>query len=185
MSGRRVTETSVIIILGWNDEDDRLLAEKVRNMAKANDKVSFKARLNKFDWAQIAFKNYSPKDCENRFNTHMKHVRRHRNLNEIAVDIETYIKQKSKVKKPCNSYQLFMMDQVRKIKNSEDFVSKQWHGLDAGYISYANCFQLFQTVKMKTMGKQYRELPVEEKAIYEHKAKQLMKEYLAKKAELT
>lgn len=107
-------------IVGWNSHDDRTLVIKVKSMTKTNDKVSFKARLKQFDWSKIAFQNYSAKDCEDRFNTLMKHVRRHRNLNEIAVDIETVM---IKVKKPLNSYQLFIQDQLSKATDNRDFVS--------------------------------------------------------------
>lgn len=88
-------------------------------MSKTNDKVSFKTRLKQFDWKKIAFQNYSAKDCEDRFNVLMKPVRRHRNLNDIAVDIETTI---TKVKKPLNSYQLFVQDQLSKVTSDGDFV---------------------------------------------------------------
>lgn len=89
-------------------------------MSRVNDKVSFKSRLKQFDWNKIAFQNYSAKDCKDRFNILMKHVRRHRNLNEMAVDIEITM---TKVKKPLNSYQLFIKDQLSKVTTTGDFVS--------------------------------------------------------------
>lgn len=109
-------------IVGWHSQDDRTLVEKVKSISKANDRVSFKARLKHFDWNKIAFQNYSAKECEDRFNTLMKCVRQHRNLNEIAVDIETTMT-KSKLKKPLNSYQLFVQDQLSKVTTTGDFVS--------------------------------------------------------------
>lgn len=107
-------------IIGWNSQDDRTLVVNVKTATKANDKVSYTARLKQFDWNKIAFQNYSAKECENRFNTLMKQVRRQRNLNEIAVDIEAYV---TKVKKPLNAYQLFMKEQLSKVTTSGEFVS--------------------------------------------------------------
>lgn len=74
------------------------------------------------NWSDIAFKSYTPDECEKRFKSHLKHVRRYRNLNEIATDIETNIK-KCPLKKPLNSYQLFIQDQLTNVKSSGDFVS--------------------------------------------------------------
>lgn len=73
-------------------------------------------------WQDIAFKSYSAYDCEKRFQSHLKNVRRYRNLNEIATDIETNIK-KCPLKKPLNSYQIFIQDQLTNVRSSGDFVS--------------------------------------------------------------
>lgn len=108
--------------VGWHSQDDRTLVEKVKSISKPNDKVNFKIRLKQFDWAQIAFQNYSAKECEDRFNTLMKCVRPHRNLNEIAADVEITLT-KSKLKKPLNSYQLFVQEQLTKVTTTGDFVS--------------------------------------------------------------
>lgn len=107
---------------GWNSNDDRMLVRKIKDFSKTNDKISFKARLKHVDWGEIAFKHYSPKDCEDRFNMHMKQVRLFRTLNEIAVDIETKIN-KCPLKRPLNSYQLFIQEQLLDVKYSGDFVS--------------------------------------------------------------
>lgn len=84
--------------------------------------MSYKTRLKQLDWKTIAFKGYSADDCEQRFQNHLKHVRRHRNLSEITADIEINIK-KCPVKKPLNAYQLFVQDQLTNVKTSGDFVS--------------------------------------------------------------
>lgn len=109
-------------LLGWSSEDDRELVQKVKSTSKDTDKVSYKTRLKQLNWNNIAFKSYSGDECEKRFQTHLKRVRRHRNLNEIATDIEANIK-KCPLKKPLNSYQLFIQDQLANVKSSGDFVS--------------------------------------------------------------
>lgn len=109
-------------MIGWSSDDDRELIEKVKSISKSNDKVNYKTRLKQMNWVEIAFKNYTPEKCEKRFMDHLKHVRRHRTLNEIAVDIETNIK-KCPIKKPLNSYQIFVKDQLMNATTSGDFVS--------------------------------------------------------------
>lgn len=95
---------------------------KVKSDAKSTDKVNYKTRLSRFNWDAIAFKNHSGDDCEKRFKYHLKSVRRHRNLCEIVTDIEENIK-KCPIKKPLNSYQLFVQSQLLNVKSSGDFVS--------------------------------------------------------------
>lgn len=73
------------------------------------------------EWSDIAFKGHTPKDCEHRFNNHLKNVRRHRNLKEVVTDIEENIK-RCPLKKPLNSYQIFIQDQLAHATTSGDFV---------------------------------------------------------------
>lgn len=110
--------------IGWSSDDDRELVQKVKSTSKENDKVSFKTRLKQLKWTTIAFKNYSADDCKKRFDSHLKHIRKHRNLSEIATDIEANIK-KCPLKKPLNSYQLFVQEQLANVKSSGDFVSEE------------------------------------------------------------
>lgn len=107
---------------GWSSDDDRELIHKVKVTSSEKDKVNFKTRLKQMKWAQIEFKNHSAEDCQNRFAFHLKGVRQYRNLNEIATDIEINIK-KCPLKKPLNSYQLFIQEQLASVQNSGDFVS--------------------------------------------------------------
>lgn len=111
--------------IGWSSDDDRELVQKVKSTAKENDKLNFKTRLNRVDWNGIAFKAYTPEECKSRFNAHLKNVRHWRTLSEIAADIEANIK-KCPLKKPLNSYQLFVQEQLANVKSSGDFVSIQW-----------------------------------------------------------
>lgn len=111
-----------LIFVGWSSDDDRELVQKVKSTSKENDRVNFKTRLKQMNWQTIAFKTYSPEDCEKRFNSHLKNVRRYRNLCEIATDIEANI-QKCPLKKPLNSYQLFVQEKLANVKSSGDFVS--------------------------------------------------------------
>lgn len=83
--------------------------------------MNYKTRMKQLNWKDIAFKEHTGEDCENRFKNHLKNVRRHRNLNEIVTDIETNIK-KCPVKKPLNSYQIFIQDQLSNATTSGDFV---------------------------------------------------------------
>lgn len=78
--------------------------------------------MKQINWTEIAFKQHSPKDCEERFNFHLRRVRRHRNLNEIVVDIETNIKESSPETR-LSAYQLFVQEQLSSATSSEDFVS--------------------------------------------------------------
>lgn len=106
----------------WNNDDDRSLVEKIKATLKENDNVNFKTRLKQVDWKHIAFKKYSAKDCENRFNAHVKRVRRYRNLEEIVVDIETNIK-KARAGEGLSAYHVFVQEQLSKATTSGDFVS--------------------------------------------------------------
>lgn len=111
--------------IGWSSDDDRELVQKVKSTAKKeNDKVNYKTRLNQVDWNGIAFKAYTPEECKSRFYSHLKNVRHWRTLSEIAIDIEANIK-KCPLKKPLNSYQLFVQEQLANVKSSGDFVSIQ------------------------------------------------------------
>lgn len=114
------------ICLDWSSDEDRELVEKVKATSKDTDKVSYKTRLKQLNWNEIAFKSYSADDCEKRFQGHLKHVRRHRNLSEISEDIAANIK-KCKLKKPLNSYQLFVQDRLTNVQSSGDFVSNLYN----------------------------------------------------------
>lgn len=94
--------------------------------AKPNDKVQYKTRLKQLDWSNIAFKNFSAEDCAKRFEKHLKNVRHHRNLDEIVTDVQANLK-KCPVKKPLNSYQLFIQEQLTAAEYSGDFVSFLQH----------------------------------------------------------
>lgn len=106
---------------GWSSDDDRELVEKVKSISKINDRVNYKTRLKQVNWSDIAFKTHTAEDCSKRFTDHLKNVRRHRNLNEVVTDIETNIK-KCPIKKPLNSYQIFIQDQLTSVTSSGDFV---------------------------------------------------------------
>lgn len=121
---------------GWSSDDDRELVEKVKSTSASTDKVNYKTRLKQMNWNNIAFKNYTAEDCEKRFTDHLKSVRRHRNLNEIAVDIEANIK-KCPIKKPLNSYQIFVQEQLANVTTSGDFVGFRME------IIYVHSLQLF------------------------------------------
>lgn len=122
-------------IIGWSSDDDHELVEKVKSTAKENDKVNYKTRLRQMDWKEIAFKNYTAEDCEKRFTDHLKHIRRYRNLSEVVVDIEANIK-KCPLKKPLNSYQLFVKDQLMNATTSGDFVRFFLTLIKTGFRSY-------------------------------------------------
>lgn len=94
----------------------------MKAILKENDKATYRTRLKQVDWKEIAFKKYSAKDCEDRFNVHLKRVRRYRNLNEIVVDIETNIK-KARSGEGLSAYHVFVQEQLSKATTSGDFVS--------------------------------------------------------------
>lgn len=106
----------------WNSDDDRALIEKVKAISEANDKLSYKTRIKQIDWKEIAFKKYSPEDCEKRFNTHLKGVRRCRNLNEIVIDMEINLKKK-RSGETLTAYHFFVKEQLLSAKTCGDFVS--------------------------------------------------------------
>lgn len=108
--------------IDWSSDEDHTLVEKVKSISKQNDKMNYKSRLKQINWLDIAFKKHTAEDCEKRFMDHLKKVRRHRNLNEIAGDIEVNIT-KCPIKKPLNSYQIFIRDQLTNTTSSGDFVS--------------------------------------------------------------
>lgn len=111
-----------IQFLAWGSDDDRALMEKVKAISNANDKANFKTRLKQVNWKQIAFKKFSPKDCEDRFNSHLRRVRRYRTLNEIIDDIEVNIK-KSRAAEGLSAYHVFVKEQLANAKSGIDFVS--------------------------------------------------------------
>lgn len=78
--------------------------------------------MAKLDWDAIAFKKYSAVECLERFKKYVKCVRRVRNLNEIVDDVEAHIN-RCPIKKPLNSYQIFIKDQLSTIRSCGDFVS--------------------------------------------------------------
>lgn len=100
----------------------------MKALTKANDKVNFKTRLTQLDWSGVAFKNHSSNDCEKRFKCHLKSVRRYRTLSEIVTDVEANIK-KCPIKKPLNSYQLFIQDKLASVTSEGDFVCINWNTL--------------------------------------------------------
>lgn len=108
-------------IVDWTSDDDRLLVEKIKATLKENDNANYKTRLKQIDWKQIAFKKYSGKNCEDRFNDHLKRVRRHRILKEIVIDVETNIKKARG--EGLSAYHVFVQEQLSKATTSEDFVS--------------------------------------------------------------
>lgn len=113
---------SNIILIGWSSDDDRELIQKVKSTSKENDKVNYRTRLKQLNWSNVAFKTYNGDECKKRFTSHLKNVRKYRTMNEIVTDIEANIK-KTVLKKPLNSYQLFVQEQLANVKSSGDFVS--------------------------------------------------------------
>lgn len=111
-----------IKFVDWTNDDDRLLVERIKATLKENDNVNFKTRLKKIDWKQIAFKKYSASNCEDRFETHVKRVRRFRILKEIVVDVEENIK-KARAGEGLSAYHVFVQEQLSKATSSADFVS--------------------------------------------------------------
>lgn len=174
--------------IGWSSDDDRELVQKVKSTAKKeNDKVNYKTRLNQVDWNGIAFKAYTPEECKSRFYSHLKNVRHWRTLSEIAIDIEANIK-KCPLKKPLNSYQLFVQEQLANVKSSGDFVSIQCAILIFVQMYLLTwsffCFQL-KSETMKNLASRYKNLPDEERAVYKSRAEKLSLEYKIKKGEYT
>lgn len=108
--------------IDWNSDDDHELVIKVKALTKDTDKTNYKTRLTQFDWSGVTFKNHSSEDCKKRFKCHLQKVRRFRTFYEIVDDIETNIKQ-CPIKRPLNSYQLFIQDQLSNATSSGDFVS--------------------------------------------------------------
>lgn len=113
---------SNIILIGWSSDDDRELIQKVKSTSKENDKVNYRTRLKQLNWSNVAFKTYNGDECKKRFTSHLKNVRKYRTMNEIVTDIEANIN-KTGLKKPLNSYQLFVQEQLANVKSSGDFVS--------------------------------------------------------------
>lgn len=110
-----------IIFTDWSSDDDYELVGKVKALTKENDKVNFKTRLTQFDWSGVTFKNYTANACEKRFKCHLKNVRRFRTFSEIVHDVEANVK-RCPVKKPLNSYQLFIQEQLASATTAGDFV---------------------------------------------------------------
>lgn len=138
------------------------------------------------NWNEVAFKSYSAEDCKKRFNNHLKHVRRYRTLIEIANDMEINIK-KCPVKKPLNSYQLFIQDQLSNAKSSGDFVRLWFYSFHFQSwklrVDYKFYLLILQAETMKNISSLYKNLPPEEMNVYIQKAELLRQEYRLKKLE--
>ncbi|XP_031631964.1 nucleolar transcription factor 1-B-like isoform X2 [Contarinia nasturtii] len=141
----------------WSSSDDEQLMQIIKSKINPNDKVNYRTRLKRINWNEVAFKSYTAKDCEERFRSQLKHVRRQRNLNEIVTDIETYVKERDQ-KKPLSSYQLFVKEKFARFKSDEKF-----------------------SEKIKKFSTQYNELSSEAMLPYIQKAEQLRSEYNQKK----
>lgn len=106
----------------WSSGDEEELVKNIRQFTSKSDKVKYTTRVQRLDWSKIAFKKYTPKQCQSHFNNYLKNVRTYRTLHEVLSDVEEEIK-KFPFKKPLNSYQFFIQDQLSKAHSSGDFVS--------------------------------------------------------------
>lgn len=130
--------------IGWSSSDEQELVKNIRQFTKKSDKLKYNTRLQRLDWSKIAFKKYSAKECQGRFAKYLKMVRTYRTLPEILSDVEEEIK-RIPFKKPLNSYQLFVQDQLSNAQSSGDFVSifNQSHG-SAQFCPAISCFPILR-----------------------------------------
>lgn len=108
--------------IGWSSEDEQELVKNIRQFTSKSDKLKYSTRVQRLDWGKVAFKKHTPAECQERFAKYLKMVRNYRTLHEILSDVEEEIK-RIPFKKPLNSYQLFVQDQLSKAQSSGDFVS--------------------------------------------------------------
>lgn len=157
-------------LIDWSSDDDHELVVKVKERTKSNDKVNYETRLTQFDWSEIAFKNHSSEDCKKRFKCHLRKVRRYRTFFEVVTDVETNIK-KCPIKKPLNSYQLFMIqDQLANATSSGDFVSDALRSVEVRKADLP-----------RDLAMRYKQLSDEERSVYSRKAEVLRIEYVTKR----
>lgn len=97
----------------WPQSDDKILVENVKKESSKDERVRFTTRVLKFDWEKVKFKNYTAEECKNRFLTLLKPLRKHRNLNDVCVELETEL-EKFSMKKPQTALQIYIKDQLKK-----------------------------------------------------------------------
>lgn len=101
------------IILGWSNDDERILVENVKKMLSKNDRVKYNTHMKRLDWDKVKFDEYSATDCEHHFSTLLKSIRHYRILLEICEDMEVELA-KMPFKRPMTGYNLFMKDLTKR-----------------------------------------------------------------------
>lgn len=132
---------------------------------KQNDKVSYKTRLHLIHWNEVAFKNHTALDCEERFRKLSKNVRQFRNLEEIVIDVEASIEANSE--KTMTGFEVFVRDYLDNTQSC-DFVSVN----HSDQINQRYTLHIFQNETYLSLPTLYEKLPPEKQAFYTQKAKE-------------
>ncbi|EFA06402.1 nucleolar transcription factor 1 [Tribolium castaneum] len=153
----------------WPQDAVLQLISNIEENIPSDDNLSFHTRLEKLNWENIAFGDYSPKECQDKWASLCKQVRKYRLLGEIATDIRQWVtnpkvrpgaKHPDKPKQPKNSYMFFF-----EAKRSE--VMAQNPDLHPVEVS-------------RKLGELFKNLTMKEKEKYEQLAKIARQEYLEK-----
>lgn len=140
---------------------------RINSLIPENDFLSYKSRIEKLNWEEVKFANYSVEDCKDAWTVLQKPVRKFRTLKEILLDAKDYlanpaakgrrIKLPDMPVKPSSSYMIFY-------KKKKDKLLADNPGLDFGELSHQ-------------ISQMFKALPAEKKIKYDTKAAKAKAEY--------
>ncbi|XP_044263332.1 nucleolar transcription factor 1-like [Tribolium madens] len=154
--------------LSWPKTDVLQLVSNIEENIPSDDNMSYISRLEKLKWENVAFKDYSPKACQDKWALLSKQVRKYRLLGEIAADIKQWVenpkprtvRHPDKPKQPKNSYMLFVEAKRQEVMDENP--------------------SLAPNDVSRKLGEMFRNLTMTEKQKYEQEAKIARQEYLEK-----
>ncbi|XP_044257723.1 nucleolar transcription factor 1-like [Tribolium madens] len=157
----------------WPDADIVELINRIESNIPEKDALSYRSRVDKLNWNNIAFNNYNPEQCKKTWLQVQKRIRRFRLLRELINDAKEWIntpKTNHKVarprkhpdmpRRPLSSYLLFYL-------KKKDQILSENPGLDGSDLS-------------KIVGQIYKNLPPEKREKYEKMAATNREEYVEK-----
>uniref|UniRef100_A0A1Y1LT48 HMG box domain-containing protein n=1 Tax=Photinus pyralis TaxID=7054 RepID=A0A1Y1LT48_PHOPY len=138
--------------IDWPPKDVQTLVSHIEQSLPKNDVLHYQTRVEKLNWDDISFSNYTGNDCKRVWFIIQKRIRRFRLLNEVLQDakelvskpwIDFYHRSKMKrhpkfPKRPLSAYMLFYLQNKQKVQT-------ECPGLDMMEISketalmYKNC----------------------------------------------
>uniref|UniRef100_T1I8H6 HMG box domain-containing protein n=1 Tax=Rhodnius prolixus TaxID=13249 RepID=T1I8H6_RHOPR len=115
---------------GWTKEDVAQLISRIGSALPKNDTLKYVSRVEKLNWEQVAFGQYSSSECKEKWKIIEKKIRGYRILQEVLADAKVWLehpwmdfyrggKNKNRhpdmPKKPLTSYMIFYMKKKESI----------------------------------------------------------------------
>ncbi|XP_014284046.1 nucleolar transcription factor 1-A [Halyomorpha halys] len=167
---------------GWPKEDLKELFARMHQALPKNDSFKASSRLQKLDWEQIKFNNYSAIDCQEKWKYVEKKIRGFRLLGELLSDANDWLEKPwtdfyrserknrhpGMPKRPLTSFMLFYMDKKKKF-------AKKYPNLEMSKLSKIMA-EKFHTLSENKREK-YKQLAIAMREEYNGKMQKFLEEH--------